>query len=200
MKLGTIRPSKSKWSSPLHLVSKTANTWRACGDYKALNAVTKPDRYPVLHIQDITAVAMNTRIFTEFDLIRPYDQIPVEAKYIPKTAIVKPFGLFKFLRVPFGLRNAAKTLQKFIDQVLQDLPFVCAYIDNVLIAIQNEQEHISHVRWVFKRFQPYGVVINPLKCVFGQPEVTFFGHHISAGVIPHQRTKLKVFKIPQARK
>ena len=72
MKLGIIRPSKSESSSPLHFVSKTSNTWRACGDYRALNAVNKPDRYPVPHIQDITAVAMNNRIFIKLDLIQTY--------------------------------------------------------------------------------------------------------------------------------
>ena len=80
MKLGIIRPSKSGWSSSLHLVSKTSNTCRVCEDYRELNAVTKPNRYPVLHIQDITAVVMNKWIFIKLDLILAYHQISVEAE------------------------------------------------------------------------------------------------------------------------
>ena len=52
------------------LLEKCSNTWRACGDDRALNADTKPDRYPVAHIQDITAVAQNNQISTKLDLIR----------------------------------------------------------------------------------------------------------------------------------
>ena len=186
MKSGIIHPLKSELSSPLHPVSKTSNTWRACVRacvyYRALNAVIKLDRYLVPHIQNIAAVAMNNRILTKFDLIRAYHQIPVEVEHIPKTAIVTPFGLFEFLHVPFSLRNAALSFQRFKDRVLQDLPFVCA-----------EQEHISHVRQVFECFQQYGVVINLLKCVYGQSEVTFLGHHISA-----EGKKLKVLRISQS--
>ena len=53
---------------------------------------------------------------------------------IPKTAVTTPFGLFEFVRMPFGLRNAAQTFQLFMDQVLRSLPSVSVYIDDVLIA------------------------------------------------------------------
>lgn len=77
MRLSIINPSKSEWSSPVHLVSKNSNTWPACGDYRALNAVSKPDRYPELNIQDVTAVAQNNKYFMKLDLICAYHQIPV---------------------------------------------------------------------------------------------------------------------------
>ena len=54
--MGIIRPSKSNWTSPLHMVPKSGGSWRACGDYKALNSATKPDHYPIPHIHDVTTV------------------------------------------------------------------------------------------------------------------------------------------------
>ena len=148
MKLGIIHPSKSKWSSPLHLVSKNSNTWCA-SDYRALNAVTKPDKYPV-PLYRTTPVGQNNQIFTKLDLIPAYHQIPIELEHIPKRAITTFFfNLFiEFLLVTFGLQNAAQKFQRFIDQVLRDLPFVCAYIDDVSIASQNEQEHKSGKAYV----------------------------------------------------
>ena len=123
----------------------------------------------------------------------------MEPDHIPKTAITTPFGMFEFVRVPFGLRNAAQTFQRFIDQILRDLPFVCAYIDDVLIASRNMQEHRDHVRQVFGRLKQYGVVLNPSKSTFGQSEVIFLGHHISETGIsasPETVKSIRDFPIP----
>ena len=64
---------------------------------------------------------------------------------IPKTTITTPFALFEFTRMPFGLRNAAQTFQRFIDQVTRVLPLVFAYIDDLPIASSNAEEHKHHL-------------------------------------------------------
>ena len=72
-------------------------------------------------------------VFPKVNLIRAYHQIPVHPGDVPKTA-VNSFGLFKFLKMPFGLQNAAQTFQRFVDHVFSRSSFEYAYIDGILIA------------------------------------------------------------------
>ena len=194
---GIIRRSSSPWASPLHLVPKPDGSWRPTGDYRRLNNVTVPDQYPLPNVLDFTANLAGKKFFTKLDLVKGYYQVPMHPSDIPKTAVVTPFGLWEWTRMPFGVRNAAQSFQRLMDQVLDGLPFCFVYLDDILIASATESQHLDDVRAVLERLHANGLVINPAKSLFCCPSVEYLGHLVShAGITPLQKNTDAVATFP----
>ena len=178
---GIIRRSNSDWASPLHMVQKADGSWRPCGNYRRLNLLTEADCYPLPNMADITSSLAGASVFSKLDLKKGYHQIPVHPTHIKKTAIITPFGLFEFVRLPFGLKNAGMTFQRFMDKVLSGLPFILVYLDDILVASPDRRTHADHLRCVLQRLQEHGLVLNRAKCEFFRSEVEFLGLKVTAG-------------------
>lgn len=181
---GILRPSKSPWASPLHMVNQNGK-WRMTVDYRRVNNVTKSDRYPVPRLHDFSSNLSGCKIFSKIDLVKGYHQIPMAEEDIPKTAVITPMGLFEYLRMPFGLKNAPQTFQRFMNSIFGDLPFAFVYIDDILVASSTPDEHKSHLDTIFSRLAENGLCLNIEKSEFKLPELTFLGHKVTPdGLFP----------------
>jgi len=198
-KSGIVRRSTSPWASPLHLVLKKDGSVRPCGDYRQVNNVTQHDSYPLPLITDILHRLEGSKIFSTIDLRKAYHQIPVADIDVPKTAVTTPFGLFEYLYMPFGLRNAAQTFQRHIDIVLSNLPFAFPYIDDILIASKDEQQHVQHLKIIFSKLHQHNLQVNWEKCRFLSASVKFLGHLISNkghSPLPERLLAIKNISLP----
>jgi hypothetical protein len=136
--------------------------------------------YPLPNMLDFADRLSGCMVFNKIDLRKGYWQIPVRPEDRPKTAVITPFGLFEFLRMPFGLRNAGSSFQRMMDRVLAGLPFAYCYLDDLRIASPGLKAHQQHLQAVFERLRLFGLVINLEKCVFAVDSFEFLGHVVSA--------------------
>ena len=198
---GRVRRSNSPWAAPLHLVPKgDTGKFRPCGDYRRLNSATIPDKYPVPHHRSLTMSLFNKKIFSKLDLQRAYLQIPVSPKDIPKTAITTPFGLFEYMFMPFGLKNAGCTFQRFMDTILANTPNVFVYLDDILVASETEEEHIKDIHNVLQQLSNHNLRITVEKCEFFKTTLQFLGYEISTNGIrpPKERVDaISNFNLPE---
>ena len=173
------------------MTPKKDGSFRVCGDYGQLNAITVPDRYPTPNLYDFASNICGSKVFSKLDFHKAYNQIPVAPEDVKKTALTTPFGLFEFLYMPFGLRNASQTFQRHVNKALGDLDFVFSYQDDILVFSCNAAEHHEHLRIVFARLKKYQFLLNLHKCVFEVEELEFLGYKINADGISPTNAKIE---------
>ncbi len=187
------------------VVQKKDGGSRLCVDYRGLNTKTYLDAYPMPQIQDILESLYGATVFTTLDLRSGYWQLEMEADSIQKTAFTTASGLYEFLRLPFGLKNAAASFQRLMEYVLRELKGKCCmvYIDDVVVFSKNKEDHLQHLHQVFRCFHKAGLTLNLKKCNFIQKSLTFLGHVVlSEGIKtdPAKVSAVSSFPIPQSLK
>ena len=189
---GVCVPSASPWSSPVTLKKKKDGSIRFCIDYRALNALTRRDAYPLPRIDDSLAALGGKTFFSVLDLVSGYWQIPVAERDRSKTAFITADGLFEFKVMPFGLTNAPATFQRFMDRVLGGLKWqhLLVYMDDICVFGRDFGSHLQSLRLTFARLSEYNLKLKPSKCRLLQREFIYLGHVVSGDGVRVDKSKI----------
>ena len=171
---------RSDWAAPIVVVPKQDKAIRICGDYKVtVNQVIEQEVYPLPTADDLFACLAGGQVFTKLDLSCAYQQLeltPESKKYL---VINTHLGLYEYNRLSYGVSTAPNIFQRVMDQVLQGLPGVTCYLDDILIA-SDRASHVALVQKVLDRLRKFSIHVKRSKCAFMTTSVTYLGHQISA--------------------
>ena len=191
--LGVIESvAHSDWATPLVAVPKSDGSVRLCGDYsKTVNPVLETDQYPLPRPEDLMTCLTGGCKFTKLDLSSAYQQMVLDDESCPYVTVNTQKGLYRYLRLPFGVSSAPAVFQKAMDTILQGLPQVICYLDDILVTGSTPQEHLQNLAVVLERLSQHGIRLKEKKCSFMQDSVDYLGHHIDAQGIRTSPSKME---------
>lgn len=178
---GWIQPSTSPYGAPILFVQKPDGSLRMCVDYRALNAITVKNRYPMPRIDDIFDMLTGAKFFTSIDLQQGYHQIRIRPEDVPKTAVNSPMGHYEYLVLTFGLTNAPATFQTVMNRIFakQLNRYVAVYLDDILIFSRSLSEHLQHLREVLQILRREKLYAKLAKCDFCKQAIRYLGHLVT---------------------
>ena len=150
-------------------------------DYKVtVNLALDVNQYPLPKPEDLFAMLAGGQKFSKLDLSQAYQQLLLEEECKKYTTINTHKGLYQYSRLPFGIASAPAIFQKTMDAILQGIPHVICYIDDILVTGANDAEHLQNLGEVLQQLEQHSLRTKKPKCEFLKPSVDYLGHHIDA--------------------
>jgi len=172
---GWNQPSRSNFGSRVLFMPKPDGTLSMCTDYRAVNAITVKDCYPLPHIEDLLNSMHGSCWFTKLDLAAGYHQIHIATADRQKTTFSTKFGLYEWRVLPFGLANAPSQFMRMMNGILEPMKwkFIVVYLDDIMIHSRTLAEHVVHVREVLTLLTEHGLKAKRAKCAWACQKVDF---------------------------
>jgi transposase InsO family protein len=192
------RIDTSPWAAPIVPIRKPTGKIRICGDFKVtINSQILVDQHPIPSIDELLTRLNNGEKFTKLDLTDAYLQVELDEPSKQLVVINTPLGLFRYNRMPFGVANAPAIFQRIMDQVLAGITNSIAYLDDILITGQNEEDHFKTLDIVLSKLAEFGLRCNRDKCSFFKDEVLYLGYVVNrSGKQPDPARVEAIQKLP----
>jgi len=199
LRTGCVEKSKSEYSFNLTMAQKKDGSLRPCLDWRDGNKLVMPDRYSLPQTTEILRGIADAIIYSVFDLVKGFHQIPVALQDRCKFAFHSDKGLLQFTCMPFGYINASAEFQRAMDTIFRDFigVFIRVYIDDIIIYSKSIEEHMVHLEKFFDRCIEYNIMINPKKIQLCKEEVGILGHIVGKGIFRPDPEKIEgIMKFP----
>ena len=178
--IGVVQKVKySDWAAPIVPIPKADGSVHICGDYRmTVNPELKVDQYPVPTAEDLFASLAGGKTFTKLDISQAYQQVELDEASQRYVIINTRKGLYQYKRLPFGVASAPALFQQIMDKIIQGIPRVVVYIDDILLTGSTDEEYIANLGQVLTLLEQYGIRLKKSKCRFMAPEVNYLGYRI----------------------
>ena len=172
--------SKRSWAAPVVIVPKSDKTVRLCGDYKVtVNQAVEDEQYPLPTSQDLFAAVSGATVFSKLDLSHAYAQVNVCKESQKYLTINTHKGLYSYMKLPYGIKSAPKMFQCIMDKILNGIPNVIVFQDDILVVGSNMEDHLQTLTAVLDRLAKHNIKLNENKCAFMKKEVVYLGYKVN---------------------
>ncbi len=186
------RNSDSEWAAPTFVQPKKTGDVRVLTDFRRLNAFLRRKPYPLPRISDLLLQLEGFRYATALDLSMGYYHIPLDLYSQRLCTTVLPWGKYRYLRLPMGIKNSPDIFQNIMQDLLGDLPFVRVYIDDILIISNGDfDDHLDKLHQVLQRLEDVGFRANIRKCFFARDSLEYLGYTVTREGIKTQPKKIE---------
>ena len=186
LKEGIIEPSSSPWRAQVIVTTNERHKKRLVIDYsQTVNRYTHLDAFPLPRLDKMVETISTYKKYSTLDLQSAYHQVPLKMTDKPYTAFEACGNLYQFRRIPFGVTNGVACFQRTMNNIIEKENLSCtfAYVDNVTICGNSDEEHDQNLNEFLKVASKYGITFNDSKSIIGVQTIDLFGYRISKGEI-----------------
>ena len=205
VKEGIIKKVKkpTSWVNSMVVVTKPNGSIILCIDPRDLNKAVKRQHFPLLTVEEVVSRMPNAKVFSKIDCTSSFWQIELDQESSKLCTFNTPFGRYRYLRLPFGIKCASELYQSIMSEMIEDIEGAEVIMDDILIWGTTLEEHDRRLKLVLDKARKYNLKLSPNKSEFRKKQIRYIGHVLSSEGLKPDYEKLKAveqMKAPQSKK